>query len=546
MLFPALFLYQSIVSSSLKVVLYSPMIELRSLCAILFLLVGFGVPGAVYSIIGPGFTAEYRLRVDEDAAAGIVRKKPSGAVFMIRYLFQPTGRWAHDDPYWLTAYGTVFDEFQWRGSHRFQWFVMVDVVVTFTLGLVDGIEPEDLDQCYGRLIVSVLAFFSQFILVLIYRPYITRFLNGFYIFVYFLQFMSMLLVAVAVLNNTPQYDGVKIAVNLLLFFSILLMIKSLIDITMLINEHFGIAEMFMSEDKQELKYRAINETEAEEVKAQILQQMFDEQEQDYGKTASGKSLLDPEDSDEELLGIGGRPQKKGAKKESAFAPTGGNRDRGLVTVKSEILNSGGRRKKKGEEEEVAEETTIDYEVPFLGAQDFEEYDAVEMGTPASSPNRTVGQQGSSPAAALVPFHHSDGHSATTDDLSAENYDEDEDGEHYYSQGGEEDSFDPADYFKGKYRNPRTVEEAFAAEDRRRRGLLEVDRGYKSTPAHLRQPRVSEQLKEYLVSNKERRAIEASSNNNRGQSSSGQPSRPQGGTGRRRRHEDDDDDGDFEL
>ena len=677
MLFPILFLYQGIISASIKVVLYSGLAGLRVLCALLFIFVGFGVPALVFSMVGPGFTAIYKLRkdveaeedkahaerdrervreasaaldaeedgeegspsksqkrigsgsagtkktaeeeaVEEPALPVYERKKPTGVQFVVRYLFQPAGRWQHEDPYWLSAYGMVFDEFQWRGSHRLEWFALVDVVITFVLGLADGIEPEDLPQCYGRLIVSVVAFFLQFFLIVIYRPYITRFLNAFFVFVYFLQFMSMLLVAIAVLNNTPQYDGVKIAVNLLLFFSCLLMVKSLIDIGMLVNEHFGISEIFIADDMgRSVGYRDLNAKEEDIVKAQVLQTLLkdaseaaDRQMRGGGGGGGGSRDGGEEDEYEEAYGgdndgggfdleegllprHNGRFGGKGGFGDEEMKSFGGGsrfgaaeRGGGPLSVKSDVIFAGGRLNRppppgtkerfeyerriaaeaerqrqlaKGLQQQQQQQqrvptgflmrgATMDGDAgddgdmgsaalltaPVMGDGDDADAvnnndDVIQMGTPDNTARASGGRyqrhqlRGAAHAHVGMPALSPTAPNANA--LSPHKYDDDSDDDDDYLYGDDDDDYseyngnrrrnavgsgdssegyDPARYFGGKYGAPRNAAEAAEAQRRRAKGLVEADEGYRSVPVHLRQPRVTPHLQQFMAINKARR------------------------------------------
>eukprot|EP00658_Telonema_sp_P-2_P058864 TRINITY_DN4745_c0_g1_i4.p1 TRINITY_DN4745_c0_g1~~TRINITY_DN4745_c0_g1_i4.p1 ORF type:complete len:902 (-),score=238.64 TRINITY_DN4745_c0_g1_i4:159-2864(-) len=304
LLFPMLFFYQAVVSAAVKVIMYSPVPAFRALGGITFVLIGFGVPGIAYAVVGPAsklaiFVSrdaliaeklEHRKRsllaaksfADANARGEAAQSNPgsnagseddgdgvadelfsdtssangsdsedmvpvethSFVVQVFLYLFQFEGEWTHPDKYWVMRFGMFFDEF--RGG--FKWFLMVDLGITFALGIVDGIEPKTKTECYGRLAVTVVLFLIQFLTVLYWRPYINRFLNGFFIFAYFIQFLAMLLVASALFDNDPQADTVKIAVNLLIFFSALLMLKTILDVARVLNEHFALEAVFGDND----------------------------------------------------------------------------------------------------------------------------------------------------------------------------------------------------------------------------------------------------------------------------------------------------------
>lgn len=58
----------------------------------------------------------------------------------------------------------------------------------------------------------------------------------------------MLLVAAALFDNDPQAGTVSIAVNLLIFFSALLMVKTVLDVARVLNENFGLDTVFGDND----------------------------------------------------------------------------------------------------------------------------------------------------------------------------------------------------------------------------------------------------------------------------------------------------------
>eukprot|EP00164_Ancoracysta_twista_P016997 GFYU01028785.1.p1 GENE.GFYU01028785.1~~GFYU01028785.1.p1 ORF type:complete len:424 (+),score=61.03 GFYU01028785.1:3-1274(+) len=168
----------------------------------------------------------------------------------------------------MLRFGMFFDEF--RGG--FKWFLMVDLGLTFSLGVIDGFEPKTKTECFARLSLTVVVFLVQWLTVVYWRPYINRFLNGFFSFAYFIQFLAMLLVAIALFNNTPQYDGVKVAVNLLIFFSALLMLKSVMDLFRVANEQFGLDTFFGDQNgATAVRIRVKTEAELQAVEREMLE-----------------------------------------------------------------------------------------------------------------------------------------------------------------------------------------------------------------------------------------------------------------------------------
>jgi hypothetical protein len=129
--------------------------------------------------------------------------------------------------------------------------------------------------------------------VLYWRPYINRFLNGFFIFAYFLQFMAMLLVASALFDNDPQADTVKIAVNLLIFFSALLMLKTVLDIARVMNEHFGLEAVFGDNNGfSAVRIRTKTSTEHEQV-ANEVESAFQRDIENQRRQLTGEDIPHP-------------------------------------------------------------------------------------------------------------------------------------------------------------------------------------------------------------------------------------------------------------
>ena len=195
-------------------------------------------------------------------------KKQKSAFKRVMSVFKPTGDWKHrQDPLWISRYSMFFGEF--RGG--FHWFLAVDVSMTFLLGVIDGIQPLDNLQCLGRTAGYVLLFLLQFLSVLLCRPYNTMFGNVFFTIAYFLQFASMLFVAVAVFQQDPAWGGVSVSINMLMLFGVMLLVKTLVDIIQSVNEHFDLESFF---DEREDK--GVKVLQGDAVERQLVQNLQQE------------------------------------------------------------------------------------------------------------------------------------------------------------------------------------------------------------------------------------------------------------------------------
>jgi Ca2+/Na+ antiporter len=347
LLFPVLFFFQTIVSSSVTTILYSPSLKLRMVGAFTLITVGFGVPAYTFITVGPSFKAEFvtweklakearrknravRQRIitsgkteeaagggnkdnaiqqetsaetkdnnnnsmspttknphnaepsDADGSSGTntlpriggesaagqpktaglsvvdtiesdnsdgedngAMKKadvaPPSLFLMLLGAFKPTGFWRHpDDVYWINRYHMFFAEFR----EGFHWFLAVDITVTFVLGVLDGIQPVTQSQCFGRSTGYLVVFFLQLFTMAIFRPYNNGFGNFFFVTAYFLQFVSMLFVFIAIVKNDQKWGGVSVSINLLLLFSFFLLFKTLVDALQTLNDNFGLEDFF--------------------------------------------------------------------------------------------------------------------------------------------------------------------------------------------------------------------------------------------------------------------------------------------------------------
>ncbi|CUG87180.1 membrane-associated protein, putative [Bodo saltans] len=338
LLLPVMFFYQTMIGSGLTTIMYSPRLWFRLIGAFTLVVFGFGIPIAAYTVIGPGFRAEYVTEEEErrrqakkrylhhlrtimgkdaeftpqqeklafgekdqpvavnkegdvpaadtaHASATVVgpgspgspsghasvkerddleafvepEKKKRSAFGRFMLLFKPTGEWVcEEDPYWIQRYEMFFGEYR-GGRHR---YLAIDLILTFLLGVVDGIQPISITQCLGRTSAYVVLFGIQFILIVLLRPYRSKFGNMFFILAYFLQFLSMVFVAVAVYRNDPSWGGVDVAVNALVIFGSVLYVKTFLDFLQSLNENFELEKFF--EEREDLSPKQIQGKRAEE------------------------------------------------------------------------------------------------------------------------------------------------------------------------------------------------------------------------------------------------------------------------------------------
>jgi hypothetical protein len=238
-LFPVLIFYQGVVADSLRVVLYSPVAGLRMLGAAALILFGMGVPGFIFTRVGPGFQAKWVAEVDDN-------NKPVNIFTRARKIIQQTGKWENPEQYlWCLRFGMFFDEFR-KGFH---WWLFFDVFTVLTLAVIQAIVPTTREACKIQMLCNVAVFAIQLIVTTVVRPYRVPLSNGFFILAYILQFFSMLLITIAYFQQTPAWEGVGISTQCLIFFSALLMVKSIVDAVMAFKEFTGIERILEAEKR---------------------------------------------------------------------------------------------------------------------------------------------------------------------------------------------------------------------------------------------------------------------------------------------------------
>ena len=249
LLFPALFLYQPVVSSSLKCILYSPNVVIRMIGAGSFLVFGLGLPAFVYMRVNSGFTAFFAEEPQEE-----YEKLKKWA-----RLFHERGEWKHSNPWWISRYGMFFDEYR----QGVQWFLFSDVMLVFFLGCLDAVEPNTPSECNAKVLATTVLFGAQLLMVLLLRPFLVPFQNYFFSLAYVLQFTAMVLICIAIFRQNTAAGYLTISVQFLFIFSAMLVLKSLWDIARVVINHMQLNVLFR-EKKDVGHFRALS-TEEEEV-----------------------------------------------------------------------------------------------------------------------------------------------------------------------------------------------------------------------------------------------------------------------------------------
>jgi hypothetical protein len=270
LMLPSLFFYQTIVGSSIICLVYSPGPGPRIAGAVAMVIVGFGLPIFTFTVLGPGFRAIFytkdmeeelqrqRRRVmrlksissgDAEAIDDIAltdepdpaQKEPPSAFSRFINNFRGNGHWrVETDKHWCLRYHMFFTDFR-KG---FQWYLGVEMGTVFVLGVCDGIQPSTVATCRGRTGAYVAIFCFQWIVLTVARPFNNRFANMFYIVAYWMQFMTMLFVAIAIYRSDLNSSGVTTSVYLLIIITGMLLLKAVVDALIWMNETFQIEKFF--------------------------------------------------------------------------------------------------------------------------------------------------------------------------------------------------------------------------------------------------------------------------------------------------------------
>lgn len=152
----------------------------------------------------------------------------------------PTGFWRNpNDILWVMHWGMFFDEL--RGGYNS--FLIFDILLVFLLGVLDGIVPSNIRICKIRAAFMIFLFFLQMVLVMYWRPFRFRWANWFFMLAYLLQFLAMVLVGSAMMTENPDRAQLEVAVQMLVFFSLMLFVKTIFDFFMMVKELLGIEAM---------------------------------------------------------------------------------------------------------------------------------------------------------------------------------------------------------------------------------------------------------------------------------------------------------------
>jgi hypothetical protein len=208
--FPVMLLYQTTLTSSALLLLYSPRPEFKVLGSIVFLLFGVVIPTGMVSLYNRTSQLTY-LRP--------LRRNRRDWLFSRGTYTHPT------DESWVRRFNLPFHQLRFEK----RWFFLFDLAVIAALGIVTAVQPKNAQDCIGRSAAAMLIFVAQFVVVALVKPFSAMFDNIFFATGYIVQLAAMGVIFYSSLNGTDFEAAYEMSGRILLGFAVMLAIKAFVD-----------------------------------------------------------------------------------------------------------------------------------------------------------------------------------------------------------------------------------------------------------------------------------------------------------------------------